>query len=292
MPDAAYCALEQHRLIISMIITGITMILEIAGGLWSNSLALLSDAGHMFSHLFALGISYVAILLACKPPTESQSFGFYRAEILAALANGISLLIILIWILYEAWQRLHKPETISGVSMFIIATIGLIVNAITALLLKEASHRDINIRSAFIHVIGDLGSSVGVVAAAILILYSGWTPIDPIVSALIALVIAYWSGKLLWEAVRILLQSTPRELSHDRIASALKDEISEIHDVHHIHVWELTSKMYVLTAHVEINDMPLSATEEIRQRIMEILARRFCITHASIEFETNVYKTP
>lgn len=291
-PDAAYCALEQRRLIISIIITGITMILEVVGGIWSNSLALLSDAGHMFSHLFALGVSYVAILLACKPPTESQSFGFYRAEILAALANGVSLLIIVIWILYEAWQRLHKLETISGAPMFIIATIGLVVNAITALLLREASHRDLNIRGAFIHVIGDLGSSVGVVAAAVLIWYFGWTPLDPIVSAAIALIIAYWAAKLLWEAVRILLQSTPRHLSHDRIASALKEEMPEIHDIHHIHVWELTSKMYVLTAHVEVDDMPLSQIEKIRQRAMELLAHRFCITHASIEFECTTCRLP
>jgi cobalt-zinc-cadmium efflux system protein len=192
-----------------------------------------------------------------------------------------------VWIFYEAWQRLQKPEAISGAPMFVIAAIGLIVNAITALLLREASHRDLNIRGAFIHVIGDLGSSIGVVAAAILIYYFGWTPLDPIVSAAIALVIAYWSAKLLWEAARILLQSTPRELSHDRIALALKEAIPEINDVHHIHVWELTSKMYVLTAHVEVDDMPLSATEKIRERAMEVLARRFCITHASIEFETH-----
>jgi len=284
--DAAYCALEQRRLIISIIITGLTMVLEIIGGLWSGSLALISDAGHMFSHLFALGVSYCAILLACKPPTESQSFGFYRAEILAALANGISLLLIVVWILYEAWNRLQHPQTIAGASMFVIAFIGLVVNAITAALLKDASHRDINIRGAFIHVIGDLGSSVGVVAAAVLIWFTGWTTIDPIVSALIAVVITYWSVKLLWEAVRILLQSTPHALSHERIAAALREEIHQIHDVHHIHVWELTSKMYVLTAHIEIDDMPLSEAEDIRAKAMEVLARRFCITHASIECET------
>ena len=284
-PDAAYCALEQRRLIIAMVITGATMILEVIGGLLSGSLALLSDAGHMFSHLFALGISYVAILLACRPPTEAQSYGFYRAEILAALTNGLTLLVIVTWILYEAWERLHHPSPISSGQMFIVAAIGLVVNAITALLLREASHRDINIRGAFIHVLGDMGSSVGVVIGAVLIWLTGWTPIDPIISVLIALVILYWSAKLLWDAVRILLQSTPRELSHNAIAQALVENIAEIRGVHHIHVWELTTRMYVMTAHAEVDDLRLSQTEKIRERAQALLAERFCITHANIQFE-------
>lgn len=284
--DSAYCALEQRRLIISIVITGLTMVLEVAGGIWSGSLALLSDAGHMFSHLFALTLSYFAILIACRPPTEAQSFGFYRAEILAALANGFSLIIIVAWILYEAWERLNNPAMVSGTHMLVIAAIGLIVNAITALLLKDASHHDINIRGAFIHVLGDLGSSVGVVLAAIVISWTGWTPLDPIVSVLIALVILYWSVKLLWDAARILLQSTPKHLSHEKIAGALKEEISEIQSVHHIHVWELTSKMYIMTAHVEVADMMLGEVTALRSRAQEALARRFHITHADLQFET------
>lgn len=284
-PDAAYCALEQRRLIIAMIITGITMILEVVGGLLSGSLALLSDAGHMFSHLFALGISYVAILLACRPPTEAQSYGFYRAEILAALANGLTLLVIVAWILYEAWERFQHPSPISSGQMFIVAAIGLVVNAITALLLREASHRDINIRGAFIHVLGDMGSSVGVVIGAVLIWLTGWTLIDPIISVLIALVILYWSAKLLWDAVRILLQSTPRELSHEAIEQALIKNIPEIQGVHHIHVWELTTRMYVMTAHAEVDDLRLSQAEIIREKAQKLLAECFCITHANIQFE-------
>ncbi len=284
--DSAYCSLEQRRLIISIVITGLTMVLEIIGGIWSGSLALLSDAGHMFSHLFALGVSYFAILLACRPATEEQSFGFYRAEILAALANGITLIIIVVWILYEAWERLQHPAMVSGTHMFIIATIGLIVNAITALLLRDASHHDLNIRGAFIHVLGDLGSSVGVVIAALLIWWTGWAAIDPIVSAMIALVILWWSGKVLWDAVRILLQSMPRHLTHDAIRRAIMDEVPEVHDVHHIHVWELTSHMYVMTAHAEVDDMPLSSVAAIRERVQTVLADRFCITHADIQFET------
>lgn len=285
-PDATYCALEQRRLIISIVITGLTMVLEIVGGFWSNSLALLSDAGHMFSHLFALGVSYFAILLACRPPTEAQSFGFYRAEILAALVNGFSLLIIVAWIIYEAWERLKNPAAVSGGHMFIIAAIGLVVNAITALLLKDASHRDINIRGAFIHVLGDLGSSVGVVIVAVIISFTGFTPLDPIVSALIAVVILYWSVKLLWDAARILLQSTPKHLSHKKISAVLKEEVKEIEAVKHMHVWELTSGMYIMTAHIEVQDMQLSAVTELRHRAQEILAKRFCITHADLQFET------
>ena len=285
-PTAAYCALEQRRLIIAIVITGLTMLLEIAGGLWSGSLALLSDAGHMFSHLFALAVAYVAILIACRPPTEAQSFGFYRAEILAALVNGFSLLIIVGWILYEAWQRFRHPAPVHGTSMFVIATIGLVVNAATALILRDASHHDLNIRGAFIHVLGDLGSSIGVVVGAVLIWVSGWTVVDPIISAIIALVILFWSGKLLWDAARILLQSTPRHLRHDRIAAALAEGVAGIRGVHHIHVWELTSRMYVMTAHVEVDDMLLSESEAIRIKALDLLARRFGITHANLEFES------
>lgn len=285
-PDAAYCSLEQRRLIISIVITGLTMVLEIAGGFWSNSLALLSDAGHMFSHLFALGVSYFAILLACRPPTEAQSFGFYRAEILAALVNGFSLLIIVAWIIYEAWERLKNPAAVSGSHMFIIAVIGLIVNAITALLLKDASHRDINIRGAFIHVLGDIGSSVGVVIAAVIISFTGWTLLDPAISVFIALVILYWSMKLLWDAARILLQSTPRHLSIEKIADTLAREIPEIKGVHHVHVWELTSRMYIMTAHIEVDDMRLSDVSALRARAQETLERNFCIAHSDLQFET------
>ncbi|HPM41805.1 MAG TPA: cation diffusion facilitator family transporter, partial [bacterium] len=236
-PSAAACALEQRRLVIAIVITGLTMLLEVAGGLLSGSLALLSDAGHMFSHLFALAVAYFAILISCRPPTEAQSFGFYRAEILAAMVNGFSLLIVVAWILYEAWVRLMNPAGIAGAQMLVVAAIGLVVNAVTALLLRGASHQDINIRGAFIHVLGDLFSSVGVVAAAAVISLTGWTAIDPIVSAGIALVILYWAAKLLWDAARILLQSTPRDITHEKISEALSGEIAEIRGVHHIHVW-------------------------------------------------------
>lgn len=286
VPDVTYCAFEQRRLVISIVITGLTMLLEIAGGVWSNSLALLSDAGHMFSHLFALGVSYFAILLACRAPTEAQSFGFYRAEILAALVNGFSLLIIVAWIVYEAWERLKNPATVSSSHMFLVAMIGLIVNVVTALLLKDASHRDINIRGAFIHVLGDLGSSVGVVIAAAVIYFTGFTPLDPMISVLIAVVILYWSAKLLRDAARILLQSTPKHLSHEKIAETVVKEIPEIKSVHHIHVWELTSRMYIMTAHIEVEDMRLSDVSAIRVRAQEVLARNFCITHADLQFET------
>lgn len=284
--DGEYCTFEQRRLVISMIITGLTMVIELVGGLLSGSLALLSDAGHMFSHLFALGISYIAILLACRPPTESQSFGFYRTEILAALANGFTLLLITAWIVYEAWQRLKNPVHIAGVEMFIVAAIGLAVNAVTAVLLKDASHRDINIRGAFVHVLGDLGSSVGVVLAAVTVWLTGWTAIDAIVSVLIAIVILYWSLKLLWDAARILLQSTPKHLRHDEIEMALKNEITEIKSVHHIHVWELTSHMYIMTAHIEVNDMSLSNVDSLRKHAQNILAEKFGIRHADLQFET------
>lgn len=276
---------EQRRLLLSIAITALTMIIEAVGGWWTGSLALISDAGHMFSHLFALSLSYVAILLASRPADETRSFGLYRAEILAALINGITLIAIVGWIGYEAYKRFRHPESIASGPMFVIALIGLAVNGATALILRKVSEDDINVRGAFLHVIGDLFSSVGVVIAAVIIYFTGFWMADPIASVLIAAVIAYWSLGLLRDAVHILLQSTPKGISHKMLEQALVDGISDIEGVHHIHIWELTKGMFVMEAHVELSDVRLSEADAIRRRAQALLRERFGITHASLQLQ-------
>ena len=275
----------RKRLLIAMVITALTMLVEAVGGWLSGSLALISDAGHMFSHLFALSISYIALLIASKPADEVQSYGFYRAEILAALANGLTLIVIVLWIIYSAYTRFRNPIAVSSNQMLIIAVIGLVVNAVTAMLLKSSADQNLNIKSAFLHVLGDLGSSFGVVIAAVIIKLTGWNMIDPIVSVIIALVIGWWSLGLLRKAVHILLQSTPPGLSHEKIISVLVDDIPEVHGVHHIHIWELTTDIHVMTAHLEVEDMPISRAADVRLKAEEILRKRFGIRDANLQCE-------
>lgn len=276
---------EQKRLLICIWITGATMILEFAGGLWTHSLALISDAGHMFSHLFSLCVSYVAIVIATREADEIRSYGFYRAEILAALFNGLTLLLIVIWIFYAAIQRMIHPTSIATAQMVMIALIGLVVNLSTAFILKSVSGYDLNVRSAFVHMLGDTVSSLGVVVAAIVIGFTGFVWLDPLASILIALVIAIWSIGLLKDAIHILLESTPKHISVEDLTSTLRQAIPQIKDLHHIHIWELTSQMPALTAHVVVEDLKISESEAIRNQVNTILQQRYGITHTNLQFE-------
>lgn len=283
---------EQQRLKIALAITTVTMVVEAIGGYWTHSLALLSDAGHMFSHLFALGISLFAIVIAARPADEQRSFGFYRAEILAALLNGLSVLAVAVWIIIAAYHRLRAPEAIAAGPMFVIAVIGLTVNGATAWLLHDVAGDDLNVKGAFLHVLSDLASSVGVVGAAIAIHFTGWWPADPIVSLIIALVITIWSVNLFKDSIHILLQSTPKGFSSETIAAAIVDNITEVHAVHHIHLWEMTKGMIIMTAHLELDDVPLSQADIIRERAQTFLRERFAIGHASLLVECRRNITP
>lgn len=268
-----------------MVITGLAMVLEFFGGLWTNSLALLSDAAHMFSHLFSLGVSYAAIVLAMREPDEVRSYGFYRAEILAALFNGFTLALIVIWIVTDAIRRILHPGEIQTQAMLVIAAIGLIVNLTTALILKSVSRQDLNVRSAFLHMLSDTASSVGIIIAGVLIYYTGKVWLDPLASILIAVMILIWSFRLIKESVHILLESTPKHLNQEEMIGLIKKEISEIKDVHHIHVWELTSGVCSLTAHISVSDIKLSESDTLRKRVNQILEQYFGITHTNLQFE-------
>ncbi|OGQ04595.1 MAG: hypothetical protein A2W61_02900 [Deltaproteobacteria bacterium RIFCSPLOWO2_01_44_7] len=268
-----------------MVITAVTMLLEFFGGLWTNSLALLSDSAHMFSHLFALGISFVAILFATKEADEVRSYGFYRAEILAALFNGLTLGFIVLWIAYDAIRRFLNPTPIATTEMLVIAAIGLGVNLLTASILKSVATQDLNVKSAFIHMLSDTASSVGIIVAGVLIIYTGKLWLDPLASILIALMIFIWSFRLIKESVHILLESTPKHLSKNQIIATIKKELPEIHHLHHIHMWELTSGLCAFTAHIEIDDVTVSESEKIRKKVNTVLRERFHITHTNLQFE-------
>jgi cobalt-zinc-cadmium efflux system protein len=249
-----YRKVEKKRLIFSLIITASVLIIEIIGGIISNSIALLSDAGHMFTHAFAISISLFAIYLASKPSCHHRTFGLYRAEVLAALINGLFLLVMVGFIVYEAIMRLLNPAEIQIFYMIFIALIGLAVN-ITSILILHGSHKeDLNIRGVFFHMMGDAISSIAIMIVSVIIFYTGWLFLDPLISFLIAALITSWSIGILRESGRILLEMTPKNLNIVQIENELKNEFDEINEIYHTHLWTITNELLVLTTHIKIND--------------------------------------
>ena len=279
-----YRSVEKQRLILAIAVTAVMFVAEVAGGLISNSLALLSDAGHMFTHIVALGISLLAIKFASREATDRMTFGFYRAEIMAALVNGITLFLLTLWIVYEAWERFRIPPEVNSVQMFWIALLGLVVNIVTALILKDASRDDINVRSAFLHLLGDTLSSVGVIIGAVTIYFKGWVLIDPLLSILLCIPIVIWSFKLIRESVDVLLESAPRDIDMEAMKAAVLS-LEGVKDIHDIHLWTLTSGRHAMSAHVEVLNLYVSETASILEEISRLLKERFAIEHTTIQLE-------
>lgn len=278
------------RLRLAILLTALGMLLEFIGGFLSNSLSLISDAGHMLTHLFALGTSYFAILLSLRPATKNRTFGFYRAEVLAAFINGVVLIFISGYLVYEAMARFNSPEKIKVSQMLLVAVCGLVINGISTALLARFSLHDINVRSAFLHEIGDMISSVAVVIAGIIIFYTQNYIIDPLISFFICILIVIWAVRLIIESANILLEATPKHLDIDKVIHVLKTEISGIHEVHHLHAWTIASSMYALTAHIVIEDCAVSAANELLHKINKLLEEKFHIEHTNIQFECLIKK--
>jgi len=274
----------------ALIITGAVMLIEVVGGLLTNSLALLSDAGHMFTHIFALGMSYFAIRIAARPATSEKTFGYFRAEVLAAFVNGLFLFGVTGYIFYEAADRIvHGSEILPGY-MLVVALVGLVANGASVLLLFRVSGDDRNLKSAFVHVVYDTASSVGVVGAALAIEFTGMYWLDAAVSVLIGVLILVWAARIVWDAVHVLLESTPHDVDLEqlrRVVTALPDVLS----VHDVHVWEITTRMYVLTAHVVVGDMPMSQTAGLVRAVNRLLREHHKIGHTTLQLEYGVSGT-
>ncbi|RLC49128.1 MAG: cation transporter [Candidatus Cloacimonadota bacterium] len=274
---------EKKRLLLVIYITGITMLIEIVGGIISGSLALISDAGHMFTHAFALLVSFIAIILASKPADMHKTFGYYRIEILAALFNSIMLLLVTVWIFYEAYKRVFNPMQIKGTEMLVVSIVGLIVNVVSAIILLGASKEDINVRSAFLHMVGDTASSIAVILGAVIVLTTGWTLVDPILSALIAVVILIWAYKLARESIQILLEAAPSKIDVNEVKQNIL-KFQEVKEITDIHIWTITSNMYSLMAHIRVVDDLISKRKTLIDDIDEMLYNKFDIIHTSIQF--------
>jgi cobalt-zinc-cadmium efflux system protein len=282
--NRAYAPTLRNMLAVLLITAGI-MVAEIVGGLLANSLALLSDAGHMLTDILALGMSLAAMRFAQRPPTSSKTFGLYRLEILAAFFNGMLLLFISFYIFYEAYHRLVEPREIKGLFMLGVAVIGLLANGVGILILRKSALKNLNVKSAFFHVIGDTISSGGVILGGLVIIYTGWYMIDSLMSIFIGLLILRGAYGLVKESIDIFLEATPKEIDMDKMVGDLL-RIEGVKDVHHLHLWTITSGIYAMSAHVLIDDLLISKSNRILDEIERLLQDRYSMEHTTIQFES------
>ncbi len=274
---------SQKAMLLVVLLLAVYLVVELIGGLWANSLALLADAGHMFTDIAALLMSVVAMWLAGRPPTARRSFGFHRLEILAALMNSSLLIVLTGGLLFEAARRIQHPSTVVGIKLMAIAMGGLVVNGFGAWILARGHREGLNSRGALLHVLSDAAGSFGSVVAGFLIWRFGWNLADPVVSALIAVLILRSAWGLVVESVDILLQNTPAHLDPAEIVHSI-ESLPGVLNSHDLHIWTLTSGMVSLTCHVEVVDE--SACMTILQEIKALLLERFRIDHATLQLES------
>jgi cobalt-zinc-cadmium efflux system protein len=269
---------------VALALTCIVLLVELAGGLASHSLALLSDAGHVLTDVFALGLAWFAVSQANRPADKRRSYGYHRVSILAALVNSVVLIGIVIAIGYEALRRLANPEPVQGGIVIIAALVGIAINAYVAFGLGGESH-NLNMRAALLHVTGDIGASTGVVVAGAVILLTGWLYIDPLLSIVIAVLIAYGAWRIVRETVNLLMEGTPGDIN----LAAVTGEITStklISSMHDLHVWALSSDEMALSVHVVVDDCPLGEAEHVVRDLEKRLCHRFAIGHTTIQVES------
>jgi cobalt-zinc-cadmium efflux system protein len=274
----------QGPLFVALGITAVVMIAEFSGGLLANSLALLSDAAHMLADVLALLLSIVAFRFSSRPPTNKTTFGFYRLEIFAAQINGGVLLFLSLFIFYEAYQRLLQPEPIKSLLMMGIAGVGLLANAASALVLHKSSRKNLNVKAAFLHIVGDLLSSIGVIVGAVVIYVTGWFVIDPILSVMIGLIILKGAYGVVKETATVLLEAVPKHIKLEKLIREI-EALEGVVSFHDVHVWTITSGLYALSGHVQIQDQQISESTQIMEGVKEYLAQRYHIDHTTLQFE-------
>jgi len=280
-----YRSVAKNKLVLSMVITAAVMVVEVIGSILTGSLALGSDAGHMFTHLFALAISFVAIVIASKEPCHHRTYGFYRAEILAALFNSIFLFGVSAYIFYQGIDRLLNPQPVLGFEMLIVAVLGLAANGLSILILRGSVRSDLNIRGALLHMFADTASSVVIIIGAVIVSFTNWYIIDPLLGIGISVLIFVWAWSLLRDSVNVLLETAPKGMDIDTVSSKLKEKIPEITQITDMHIWEITSGMYSLTAHMEADLTNYENTNQIIDKINKILDEEYGIEHTTIQIE-------
>lgn len=276
-------AVVSGRLRQALILTLVILVVELAGGVWSHSLALLADAGHVTTDIFALGLAWFAVKQAERPADEERSFGYHRAGILAAMTNGATLIVLVFVIAWEAAQRFIHPEPVQGGIVILSALVGVGVNAYVAFSFREQGS-NLNIRAAALHAVGDLLASIGVIAAGAIILFTGWLFIDPLVSILIAALIGWNAFKIVGETVNILLEGSPRGMDLTAVHKEL-EAVKGVTSHHDLHVWSISSEHIALSVHVVVEEQTLAESEQVMRDLESRVCERFNIGHTTIQIE-------
>lgn len=274
---------NEWRMGLAALITGAFMFAEVAGGIAAGSLALLADAGHMLTDFASLSLAWFGFRLSRRPADWRRTYGFDRFQVLVAFANGLALFAIAAWIVYEGIERLMTTPQVSGGIMVVVAVLGLLVNIVAFVLLQGADRDNLNIRGAAIHVIGDLLGSVAALIAGGVILRTGWTPIDPLLSILVAAIIVRSGWRVVADAGHILLEGAPEEIDTRAIGPDLVANVTGLEEVHHLHVWSITQSRRMVTLHACVGDM--SDSDQLVKAIKARLKERFGLGHATIEIE-------
>lgn len=283
-PGHAHGSDNERRVLLALVLTASFMAVEVAGGLISGSLALLADAAHMLTDAAALALAWVAFRIARRPADARRSYGYHRGQVLAAFVNGAVLIIIVAAIAVEAVQRLMDPQPVAGWTMLAIAALGMLVNLGALFILHGGDRRNLNMRGAAVHVLGDLLGSAAAVVGALVILGAGWMPIDPILSLVVGLLVLRSAWLVVRESGHILLEGTPAEIDPQALRQTLLADIPALQDVHHIHAWSLTAERPLITLHAQVSET--ADTQAVLKNIKQVLADRFGIDHSTVQIES------
>lgn len=275
-----------RRVMIALVLTGTFMLVEVVGGIISGSLALLADAGHMLTDTMALALAAMAFHVSKRPPDGKLTFGYQRFQILAAFVNGLSLLAIVGWILFEAVSRLINPRDILGETMLVVAAAGLVINLVSFAVLHTGDKENLNIRGAALHVAGDLLGSVAAIVAAIIIIYTGWTLIDPILSVAVAALILKSAWALVKRSAHILLEGAPEWLNVEAMQEGIAANVPGVGEIHHVHIWGLTPQQLILTMHLSLVE-PVESQSDVVRSVKTFLQKEYGIGHSTIEVEVD-----
>ena len=274
--------IEIRRLKLALALSCIYFFAELIGGFLTNSLALLSDAGHMLSDIGALALSLFAFRIAKRPATVSSTFGYHRVEILAALFNGLTLWLIVGVIFTAAYNRFLDPPPVESYGMMVVASVGLLVNIVAGAVLYGSHHHNLNLRGAFLHIVSDALGSVGAIAAGLIMLFTGWYVADPVISILIGLLILHASWNLVKESLSVLMQAVPKGIRLEDVQRCL-EEVEGVSKVHDLHIWAVTSDLFTLSAHAVVENG--GDFHQVLNGIEEVLKERFNIEHTTIQLE-------
>ncbi len=275
-----------RKLLYGIILSVTILKVEVIGGLLSNSLALLSDAGHVLTDIFALGLSWYGVRQATRPSNSRMTFGYHRVGVVIAIVNAFSIFAIAGIILYEAYQRFQHLQPVNGPLMMAIALVGLAANVIVVFWLRGEQKGNINVRSAFWHALGDALASVGVIIGGLVMLATGQYWVDPLVSVIISLIILSSAWGILREGFRVLLESTPKDVDVQAMINTIK-QVAGVKDVHDVHVWSISSELRAMNGHVLIDDLSTSQASEIREKIEEVVREKYRVGHTTLQMECN-----